>query len=617
MGVIFGFQEVLEIVVNGIQVEVGATKIASANSAKEAWNILNKSYEGVDEIKKLLSINDQESNGDCFTKIQMLVNSMKACDEKLLDQQIVKKILRILTSQFEHIVVVIEESKDLQRMRVEEMQNSLEAHEQRLLAQAFRRNDGGGSKNKGKWKNKLKDSNEGPKVSNQNSGGNNHKKNGDHGKFSKGGDQNKGGNKGKQKKEDEAQMAQGDSDDSDSNHVLLMVTTSDYAKSDFWYLDIGCSNHMNGNKGWFVNLDENVKTMVKFVNNSIVTAEGMGKVLIHRRGQQSFITDILYVSQMKTNLLSLGQLLEKGYVMNMEHNMMKVCDSKRKFILKAPLSKNITFKIVIQIGESNCLVATSLSLLKKKGMVHGLPSIEAPKELCEGCLISKHTRSSFKSNILATKALLEVIYSNVCSPMESVLLGGNHYFISFVDDFSRKLWVYLIKRKGEAFKMIKRFKAMVEKQCDQSIKILRTDDGGEYTSHDFHSYCDKEGIIQEVTAPYTPQHNGKAIRRNRTLMNMIQCMLKDKNMPKQFWGEVVSTAAYILNRSPTKSLNDVIPEEVWTGRKLTISHFRIFGSLCFKHVPDERRKKLDDKGQPMMFLGYDSTSAYKLYSPTS
>ncbi|RDX94666.1 putative mitochondrial protein, partial [Mucuna pruriens] len=127
--------------------------------------------------------------------------------------------------------------------------------------------------------------------------------------------------------------------------------------------------------------------MVAFADNSPV--EGMGKVLIHRRdGHQSLIIDV-YVSQMKTNLLSVGQLLEKGYVMNMEHNMMKV----------------------------------SLSLLKKKGMVHGLPSIKPPKELCEGCLISKQTRSSFTSNILATKALLEVVYLDVCGPMESVSLG--------------------------------------------------------------------------------------------------------------------------------------------------------------------------------------------------
>ncbi|RDX86442.1 hypothetical protein CR513_32229, partial [Mucuna pruriens] len=72
---------------------------------------------------------------------------------------------------------------------------------------------------------------------------------------------------------------------------------------------------------------------------------------------------------------------------------------------------------------------------------------------------------------------------------------------------------------------------------NRSIKILRTDDGGEYTSHDFHSYCDKEGIIHEVTAPYTPQHNEKVERKNRTLMNMTQCILIGQMRPKKYLPE--------------------------------------------------------------------------------
>ncbi|RDX86565.1 hypothetical protein CR513_32089, partial [Mucuna pruriens] len=229
-------------------------KLALANLAKETWDILNNSYGGVDKIKKvkfqslrrqyeLLSMKDQESIRDYFTRIQMLVNLMKACSGKLLDQQIVDKILGILAFQFDHIVVTIEEAKDLQRMQVKELQSSLEAYKQRLLKSSSMRvvaqalNDGGGNKNKkGKWKNKLKDSNEGQKISNQISGGNNYKNNRGHGNFSKKGDKCYS-NKGKQKKKVEAQMAQGDSDDLYSDHVLLMVITSDYAKSDFWHLD--------------------------------------------------------------------------------------------------------------------------------------------------------------------------------------------------------------------------------------------------------------------------------------------------------------------------------------------------------------------------------------------
>lgn len=121
------------------------------------------------------------------------------------------------------------------------------------------------------------------------------------------------------------------------------------------------------------------------------------------------------------------------------------------------------------------------------------------------------------------------------------------------------MWAYLIKRKSEVFETFVKFKNLVEKQSDLCVKILRTDGGGEYVSDQFQAFCDKEGIVHEITPPYTPQHNGTAERRNRTIMNMVRCMLKCKNLPTYLWGEVVSTAGYILNRSPTKRLIDVTP----------------------------------------------------------
>lgn len=92
-------------------------------------------------------------------------------------------------------------------------------------------------------------------------------------------------------------------------------------------------------------------------------------------------------------------------------------------------------------------------------------------------------------------------------------------------------------------------------------------------------------------------------------------MLKTKKMSSKFWGEAVATAAYILDRCPTKMLQGVTPEEAWSGKKPSVSHLRIFGSLCFKHVPEQLRKKLDDKAEQMVLLGYHSTGAYKLFDP--
>lgn len=162
--------------------------------------------------------------------------------------------------------------------------------------------------------------------------------------------------------------------------------------------------------------------------------------------------------------------------------------------------------------------------------------------------------------------------------------------------------------KDEVIQNFKNFKLMVEKQSEKKIKILRSDGGGEYTSHD------SSGIKHEIIAPYTPQHNGMAERINRTIMNMTRCMLKEKRLPHSFWGEAVSTACYVMNRSPTGKLNKV-PEAIWCGHTPSVKHFRVFDCVCFRHVADQKRKKLDDKSEPMIMVGYHTAGAYKLYNP--
>ena len=210
-------------------------------------------------------------------------------------------------------------------------------------------------------------------------------------------------------------------------------------------------------------------------------------------------------------------------------------------------------------------------------MILGVPKIEIPNKVCDTCLLGKQPRNAFSSSTASrSNELLNVVYSNVCGPLELPSLGGNKYFINFVDEFSRKLWLYLIKAKSEAFNVFQKFKILVEKQSGKSIKVLRTDGGGEYTSKVFEKFCEDNGIVHEVTAPYTPQHNGLAERRNRSLLDMTRSMIKLKKLPNTFWGEAVRTATYILNRCSTKKL-DQIPEEIWTGCKQSAKHLRVFG----------------------------------------
>ena len=136
--------------------------------------------------------------------------------------------------------------------------------------------------------------------------------------------------------------------------------------------------------------------------------------------------------------------------------------------------------------------------------------------------------------------------------------------MTFIDDFSRRTWVYFLKNKSEAFDQFVEFKAQAEKECGHYIKVLRSDRGGEYTSNSFVNFCRKHGIKKELTASYTPQQNGVAERKNRTIVEMARSMMKEKSLPTEFWGEVVAIAVYLINRCPTKAVRDRIPMEAWS-----------------------------------------------------
>lgn len=234
--------------------------------------------------------------------------------------------------------------------------------------------------------------------------------------------------------------------------------------------------------------------------------------------------------------------------------------------------------------------------------------------MCGGCCEVIQPRKSFKACVPTRSTWkLEGLHSDVCGPLEAKSLGGNLYFVSFIDDYTRMMWLYLVKKKSEVFSVLKEIKKLIENQSGKTIKFLRTDGDGEYTSLEFRKFCKEEGIVHEVIAPYTPQHNGIVERRNRTILNLVRSMRKEKNMPQYFWD--ITTAACILNRILTKRLQDSTPYEKWMRKKSDVSHFKVFGSLCYKHVPEQGRKKVDSRAQSMILIGYLTTEACRLFDP--
>ncbi|KAL0811972.1 hypothetical protein ABMA28_009370 [Loxostege sticticalis] len=192
-------------------------------------------------------------------------------------------------------------------------------------------------------------------------------------------------------------------------------------------------------------------------------------------------------------------------------------------------------------------------------------------------------------------------------------LGGARYFLTFIDDFSRKVCVFTLKSKSECLNKFKEYKCLVENQLNVKIKTLRTDNGTEYTNKEFADFLRSSGIKHQTSTPYTPQQNGLAERMYRTLVEKARCMLINANLQKYLWAEAVVTAAYIVNRSPTRAPDWKTPEEKWSGKQPIVSHMRVFGCEAMMHIPKEKVKKWDSRSRKMIFLGYcDNSKGYRL-----
>ena len=256
--------------------------------------------------------------------------------------------------------------------------------------------------------------------------------------------------------------------------------------------------------------------------------------------------------------------------------------------------------------------------MQTQEIVTGLPKFKMDdmQNVCEACQFGKQSRHAFPKERNASGRPLEVVHSDVWGPTRTTSLAGSNYYVSFIDDHTRKVWIYCMKAKSEVFQHFKHFKTLVEKETRMQIKCLRSDGGGEYFSNEFSKFLDEQGIKRQFTCRYTPQKNGVAERKNRHIAEVARALMNEKEMPEYYWAEAVHAAVYIMNMTPTAAIHGMTPEEKFTGKKPDLSHLKVFGCLAYVHIPDELRSKLDPKAEKCVFIGYSlEQKGYHCYNP--
>ncbi|KAL0345415.1 UNVERIFIED_CONTAM: hypothetical protein Sradi_4372800 [Sesamum radiatum] len=359
---------------------VFSSRISAATRAKEAWDALRNGYQGTTKVLtvKLQTLRRQfesfrmkegESVHDCSNNLMVIVNQMRKYGEKITDQTVVEKLLRSLTRKYESTVAAIEESKDLTVITIDELLGSLQSHEDRH--KSYEENS---TENAFQAKLKLtKETNGGHEVrsgNNYNRGGSSYRGRRDGRGYRGGGrsgDRQHPNDDGqnnrkfecyychkpghierycrtKQHDEKQANFAE---DEDETESLFLACYATNVFDSEVWYMDSGSSSHMTANSEVFISLDRSAKTRIKMADGTIRNTEGKGVIKLNS-GEGSCIKDVLYVPDLDSNLLSVGQFLREGYSLLFEDFSCTVFTDKTKknLLLKVPMSRTTCFRLL-------------------------------------------------------------------------------------------------------------------------------------------------------------------------------------------------------------------------------------------------------------------------------
>ncbi|CAI7785088.1 unnamed protein product [Closterium sp. NIES-53] len=248
-----------------------------------------------------------------------------------------------------------------------------------------------------------------------------------------------------------------------------------------------------------------------------------------------------------------------------------------------------------------------LQKLVKDGSLKGLEVKGAAKEIgsCPTCLETKFTKIPFSSGTGPAKAPLTLVHMDVVVPTRAPSLSGSRYFLTIVDDHTRAAWVYPLKTKGEvAAAVLKEWMPRAQRESGHKVKVIRTDNGGEFIGADFEVVLNKKGIQHQLTVPYNPQQNGVAERFNRTLQEGARTLLGRAGLPDPFWVTALRQVALVKNRVlATVGDNEWVPCTKWYGSAPAVNMLRAYGCMVVFHVPKEKRGKLEASRRWGVHLG--------------
>jgi hypothetical protein len=393
-----------------------------------------------------------------------------------------------------------------------------------------------------------------------------------------------------------------------------------YIVDNTWYTDTGATDHITGEL-------EKLSTREKYNGaDQIHTASGAGMNIKHI-GHSTIrnpirdlqLHNILHVPSTQKNLVSVYRLASDNNVFLEFHpNLFLIKDRDMKnTLVEGPCRKGLyplpstTSKQVFGVNKVSLdrwhsrLGHPSFNIVEKVLRNHKLPFVSRlnKDDVCDACQRGKSHQLPYHISTSVSTQPLEHIFSNVWGAAPESA-GRYKYYVSFIDDFSKFTWIYLLKYKSEVFEKFLEFQSLVERFFNRKIVAVQSDWDGEYEK--LHSFFTKIGISHLVLCPHAHQQNGAAKRKHRHIVEVGLSLLAHAHMPLKFWDEAFLAATFPINRIPSKVINFDTPLERLFHTRPDYSSFRVFGCACWPNLRPYNKQKLAFRSKECVFLGYSN-----------
>lgn len=368
---------------------------------------------------------------------------------------------------------------------------------------------------------------------------------------------------------------------------------------------------------------------IQVANGAGLSISHIGHSSVPGLSRPLYLDHVLYAPKINKHLISVRKLaIDNNAYVELHPNFFLVKDQATKHLLLRGKCRNGLYTL-----PNNCqallaaktspdlwhqrlghpALPVTLRILQNNNIAVNTEVL--PSLICNACQLGKSHQLPFSSSSHVSTVPLELVHTDVWGPALSSV-NNSKYYVSFIDDFSRYVWIYFLKNKADVEKVFMQFQQHAERMLNTKIRAVQSDWGGEYQR--LHRYFQATGISHRISCPHTHQQNGLAERKHRHLVETGLALLAQAHLPLRFWDEAFNTACYLINRMPSKTINHDTPIHKLFGTNPDYTQLRVFGCACWPNLRPYNTKKLNFRTKQCTFIGYSSAhKGYKCFDQST